>query len=48
MPFTTMGTKAFISGRTMENVDDDFAYETFGRKMHANPAMEDDYSRERR
>ncbi|RYR63657.1 uncharacterized protein [Arachis hypogaea] len=48
MPFTTMGTKAFISGRTMENVDDDFAYETFGRKMHADPAMEDDYSRERR
>ncbi|MED6224894.1 hypothetical protein PIB30_086016 [Stylosanthes scabra] len=42
MPFTTMGTKAFISGRTMENVDDDFSYETFGRKMQAGPAMEDE------
>ncbi|XP_004494819.1 uncharacterized protein [Cicer arietinum] len=26
MPFTTMGTKSFIYGRTMENLDDDFSY----------------------
>lgn len=29
MPFTTMGTKSFIFGRTMENLDEDFQYETY-------------------
>ncbi|XP_047162896.1 uncharacterized protein LOC124832680 [Vigna umbellata] len=27
MPFTTMGTKSFLFGRTMENLDEDFSYE---------------------
>ena len=27
MPFTTMGTKAFTFGKTMENRDQDFEYE---------------------
>ncbi|XP_065870895.1 small ribosomal subunit protein bS18m [Euphorbia lathyris] len=29
MPFTTMGTKPFICGRTMENLDKDFQYQSF-------------------
>lgn len=26
MPFTTMGTKAFVFGKTMEDLDEDFEY----------------------
>ncbi|KAI6668652.1 hypothetical protein NL676_010788 [Syzygium grande] len=29
MPFTTMGTKSFIFGKTMENLDEDYEYEAF-------------------
>lgn len=29
LPFTTMGTKQFVYGRTMENLDTDFAYESY-------------------
>lgn len=33
MPFTTMGTKSFIFGRTMESLDDDFAYRSDTRNV---------------
>ncbi|XP_048140140.1 uncharacterized protein LOC115755305 [Rhodamnia argentea] len=29
MPFTTMGTKSFVFGKTMENLDVDYEYEAF-------------------
>lgn len=29
MPFTTMGTKQFVFGRTMENLDADYEYELY-------------------
>ncbi|KAF5751365.1 hypothetical protein HS088_TW02G00378 [Tripterygium wilfordii] len=29
MPFTTMGTKSFIFGKTMENRDEDYEYESY-------------------
>lgn len=29
MPFTTMGTKQFMFGRTMEDLDQDYEYETY-------------------
>lgn len=29
MPFTTMGTKSFVFGETMENLDKDFKYVTY-------------------
>lgn len=29
MPFTTMGTKSFNFGKSMENLDTDFEYEVF-------------------
>ncbi|KAL3718927.1 hypothetical protein ACJRO7_003956 [Eucalyptus globulus] len=29
MPFTTMGTKSFVFGKTMENLDEDYEYEAF-------------------
>ncbi|PHT48858.1 hypothetical protein CQW23_13066 [Capsicum baccatum] len=29
MPFTTMGTKQFVFGRTMEDVDADYEYEIY-------------------
>lgn len=37
MPFTTMGTKSFVFGRTMESRDEDFEYESFD-----NPTADDD------
>lgn len=40
MPFTTMGTKSFIFGKTMENLDDDYAYESYNTNMRAGPDME--------
>ena len=36
MPFTTMGTKSFIPGKTMENLDEDFEYESY-----ENPTADD-------
>jgi len=29
MPFATMGTKPFSYGKTMEDVDDDYDYDTY-------------------
>ena len=29
LPFTTMGTKAFVFGKTMEDLDQDFMVETY-------------------
>ncbi|KAI6706767.1 hypothetical protein NL676_009729 [Syzygium grande] len=29
MPFTTMGTKSFVFGKTTENLDEDYEYEAF-------------------
>lgn len=29
LPFTTMGTKQFVYGRTMENLESDYAYESY-------------------
>ncbi|CAK9164198.1 unnamed protein product [Ilex paraguariensis] len=29
MPFTTMGTKQFVFGKTMEDLDEDYEYDTF-------------------
>ncbi|XP_061336541.1 uncharacterized protein LOC133283663 [Gastrolobium bilobum] len=40
MPFTTMGTKSFVFGKTMENLDDDFAYQSNIRNMPTEPDME--------
>ncbi|CAA3025003.1 uncharacterized protein LOC111374869 [Olea europaea var. sylvestris] len=31
IPFTTMGTKQFIYGKTMEDLDEDYSYETYDR-----------------
>ncbi|CAK7344562.1 unnamed protein product [Dovyalis caffra] len=33
MPFTTMGTKSFVFGRSMENLNDDFQYQSFDRSV---------------
>ncbi|GMI84098.1 hypothetical protein like AT1G07210 [Hibiscus trionum] len=33
MPFTTMGTKSFVFGRSMEVVDKDYEYEAFDNDM---------------
>ncbi|KAK7320759.1 hypothetical protein VNO77_30530 [Canavalia gladiata] len=40
MPFTTMGTKSFVFGRTMENLDDDYAYQSNIRTMDGEPDMQ--------
>ncbi|XP_054795710.1 uncharacterized protein LOC129301164 isoform X2 [Prosopis cineraria] len=39
MPFTTMGTKAFIFGKTMEDLDDDYVSRSYDTYMGVN--MED-------
>lgn len=39
IPFTTMGTKAFVFGKTMEDLDDDYASQSYDTYMGAN--MED-------
>lgn len=36
MPFTTMGTKSFVFGKTMENRDEDFEYEIYDSHMGAD------------
>ncbi|OAY39582.1 uncharacterized protein LOC110625171 [Manihot esculenta] len=33
MPFTTMGTKSFVFGKSMEHLDQDFEYESFSGPM---------------
>ncbi|XP_068475913.1 uncharacterized protein [Phaseolus vulgaris] len=33
LPFTTMGTKSFVFGKTMESLDEDFAYKTKTQDM---------------
>ncbi|XP_024981416.1 uncharacterized protein LOC112518080 [Cynara cardunculus var. scolymus] len=33
MPFTTMGTKHFVYGRTMQDLDKDYEYETYGHNF---------------
>ncbi|KAJ1422510.1 Ribosomal protein S18 [Sesbania bispinosa] len=40
IPFTTMGTKSFVFGRTMENLDDDFAYRSEISNMHEDFDMD--------
>ncbi|KDP25662.1 hypothetical protein JCGZ_24175 [Jatropha curcas] len=35
-PFTTMGTKSFVVGKSMENLDEDFEYETYNTVDDAN------------
>ncbi|XP_014503602.1 37S ribosomal protein rsm18, mitochondrial [Vigna radiata var. radiata] len=40
MPFTTMGTKSFIFGRTMENLDEDFSYEIRKQDMDEEPDLD--------
>ncbi|WJX17832.1 hypothetical protein P8452_07701 [Trifolium repens] len=42
MPFTTMGKKSFIYGRTMENLNDDFSYRSEMRNMPSELDMEGD------
>ncbi|PON80900.1 Ribosomal protein [Trema orientale] len=37
MPFTTMGTKPFVCGKTMEDLDEDYEYESFGGDVVADP-----------
>ncbi|KAF8402644.1 hypothetical protein HHK36_010733 [Tetracentron sinense] len=36
MPFTTMGTKPFIFGKTMEDLDDDYEYDNYDTRNAAN------------
>lgn len=36
LPFTTMGTKSFVFGKTMENLDEDFEYESYDRQIIAD------------
>ena len=36
MPFTTMGTESFVYGKSMEDLDEDFEYETFDSGMVAD------------
>lgn len=33
MPFTTMGTKPFKFGKTMEDLDEDFEYEPYDSRV---------------
>jgi len=46
MPFTTMGTKSFVFGRTMESLDEDFAYQSKTQgmdvDMYEEPSLEGD------
>eukprot|EP00257_Ricinus_communis_P021224 XP_015580655.1 uncharacterized protein LOC8288656 isoform X1 [Ricinus communis] len=32
MPFTTMGTKSFVFGKSMQDLDEDYEYESFDRR----------------
>ncbi|RDX63136.1 rpsR, partial [Mucuna pruriens] len=44
IPFTTMGTKSFVFGRTMEKLDEDFAYQSSTMNMDGEPDMEGDHA----
>ncbi|KAK1587856.1 hypothetical protein Q3G72_017527 [Acer saccharum] len=35
MPFTTMGKKSFVAGKTMEDLDTDYGYEIYDSSMNA-------------
>ncbi|KAK6923410.1 Ribosomal protein S18 [Dillenia turbinata] len=41
LPFTTMGTKAFVFGRTMENLEEDYEYTTYDNSSTAPDAEGD-------
>ncbi|KAK2974620.1 hypothetical protein RJ640_025914 [Escallonia rubra] len=41
MPFTCMGTKRFVFGKTMEDLDEDFEYETYGHNFVDEEASQD-------
>uniref|UniRef100_A0A2N9HMY4 Small ribosomal subunit protein bS18c n=1 Tax=Fagus sylvatica TaxID=28930 RepID=A0A2N9HMY4_FAGSY len=41
MPFTTMGTKSFVFGKTMEALDEDFEYETYDSHSSADADAKD-------
>nr|KYP32236.1 30S ribosomal protein S18 [Cajanus cajan] len=41
MPFTTMGTKSFVFGRNMKNLDNDFTYERKTENMDGELDVED-------
>ncbi|KAH7542244.1 uncharacterized protein LOC125421185 isoform X2 [Ziziphus jujuba] len=41
MPFTTMGTKSFVYGKTMEDLDEDYEYETYNGQLTADPEGND-------
>lgn len=43
MPFTTMGTKSFVFGRTMQNLEEDFAYQSRTENMDGELDMEADH-----
>lgn len=40
MPFTTMGTKHFVFGKTMENLDQDYEYETYNTQNFVEEDLE--------
>ncbi|XVF19856.1 hypothetical protein REPUB_Repub11eG0147000 [Reevesia pubescens] len=40
MPFTTMGTKSFVFGKTMEALDQDFQYETLDSGLDERDPLE--------
>nr|KYP33383.1 hypothetical protein KK1_045764 [Cajanus cajan] len=41
LPFTTMGTKSFVFGRNMKNLEKDFAYESKTENMDGEHDVED-------
>ena len=43
MPFTTMGTKSFVFGKTMEARDEDFEYETYDSRISADADAKDPF-----
>lgn len=43
MPFTTMGTKSFVFGRTMEDLDRDYEYEIYDSQMDADVDGKDQF-----
>lgn len=36
MPFTTMGTKSFVFGKTMEDLDEDYEYEIYNDPLNGD------------
>lgn len=43
MPFTTMGTKSFVFGRTMEDLDRDYEYEIYDSQMDGDVDGKDQF-----